>query len=83
MKIFVSISAYDAILDASIASILCKKKLLIMKSIQVYHIVMKILIKRILKYFDEINYVDGKDVLNKNLFSNFEIPIRQFFIQFI
>ena len=48
MKIFVSISAYDAILDASIASILCKK-LLIMKSIQVYHIVMKILIKRILK----------------------------------
>ena len=27
MKLFISISAYDAILDASIAKILCKKKL--------------------------------------------------------
>ena len=28
MKLFISISSYDAILDASIASTLCKKKLI-------------------------------------------------------
>ena len=80
MKIFVSISAYDAILDASIASILCKKKI---ANHEVYTCLSyskgDIDTEIFKKYFDEMNYVDGKEVLDQKILSNYEIPIRQFY----
>ena len=80
MKIFISISSYDAILDASIASILCKKKLI---DHEVYtslsYSKKDLVISEYKKYFDQISFVDAKEVLVNGSFENFEIPIRQFY----
>lgn len=83
MKIFVSISSYDSILDASIASTLCKKK---MKNHEVYtslsYSKKDLHAEEYQKYFDAINYVDGKEIFEKTVFDN-EIPIRQFYSMYV
>ena len=61
MKLFISISAYDAILDASIASILCKKKLTDHKVYTSLSYSKKDLkTNEYKKYFDQISFIDAK-----------------------
>ena len=84
MKLFISISAYDAILDASIASILCKKKLTDHKVYTSLSYSKKDLkTNEYKKYFDQISFIDAKEVLVHDLFTNYEIPIRQFYSIYI
>lgn len=80
MKIFVSISSYDAILDASISSVLCKKKI-------IDHDVFTSLsyskkdseTQNYQRYFDDINFIDAKEILENNFLKISEIPLRQFY----
>ena len=80
MKIFVSISSYDAILDASISSILCKKKLTdhdVFTSLS--YSKKDLQIQGYQKYFDNMSFIDANEILESNYFINHEIPIRQFY----
>ena len=80
MKIFISISSYDAILDASISSVLCKKKIIDHDVFTSLSYSKKDLeFQSYQGYFDNIDFVDGKEILENNFFKNYEIPIRQFY----
>lgn len=80
MKIYISISSYDAIIDASIASVLCKKKIIdheIFVSLSYSKKDLNINVYK--RFFDNINFIDAKEVLtNDNLAKN-EVQIRQFY----
>ena len=81
MNIYFSISTYDSLLDASIASILSKKKLKKHKVFTSLSFSKKNLnIKLFDKYFNHISYIGAEDEINKKKdFLKNEIPIRQFY----
>ena len=80
MKIFASISSYDAVLDASISSVLCKKKITdhyIFTSLS--YSKKDLEIQDYSKYFDEVNFIDAEEIIGNELLKKYEIPIRQFY----
>jgi hypothetical protein len=81
MKIFVSISCYDSLLDASIASILSKKKITNHKVFTSLSYSKKNLsVEFFDRYFDHISYIGAENEINQNKnFLKNKISIRQFY----
>ena len=81
MKIFVSISSYDALIDASIASTLCKTKLSKHKVFSHLSYSKENLdITEFEDYFDSTIFLDCKKFIEENKdLSLYQVPIRQFF----